>query len=163
MNSYLWGLVFFHGTSITALSKAPLELLFEEIDYQKCWKQHYRISTICNENHPIYFCSDFLRMSVIDRLLSVKDHKSCSSCLAVSHEFKSCRAQTFGKCVNIKFIRYFTVSNLSSRRDLGLELTSSLEPSPRPAVHRHQLLLLFKIFHTVLDSCIRNDPDECSS
>ena len=47
---------------------------------------------ICNQNHPIRLCSEFLRMSVSERILSVRDHKCCTNCWAISHESKRCHS-----------------------------------------------------------------------
>ena len=45
---------------------------------------------ICNQNNRILLCSEFLRMSVSGRILSIRDHKYCTNWLGVSHDSKRC-------------------------------------------------------------------------
>ncbi|XP_075162985.1 uncharacterized protein LOC142235608 [Haematobia irritans] len=47
---------------------------------------------LCSESHPLRLCEEFLRMSVNNRLETVKRLKSCTNCLASSHTFSNCKS-----------------------------------------------------------------------
>ena len=107
---------------------------------------------ICNQNHPIRLCSEFLRMSVNERILSVRDHKCCSNCLAVSHESKRCHSSNVCYICKQKCHSLLQRSE-SSTRERPRSETSPFNPLspdrsleiPRPPAQK------------------RNDEDNCQS
>ena len=98
-----------------------------------------RKCAICNQNHPIPLCSDYLRMSVIERLLSVKDHKCCTNCLAPFFESERCRSSNVCYICKLKhhspsteflliLIKFKLILNISSTREIPRAKTSSVNP-----------------------------------
>nr|CAI5853378.1 unnamed protein product [Callosobruchus analis] len=49
----------------------------------------------CKGDHSIYYCAQFLKLSISDRMQRVKKLKICINCLRGNHEMKVCR---FGGC-----------------------------------------------------------------
>ena len=53
---------------------------------------------LCEDNHPLYFCSKFLNMSVNARIDIVKKHKLCYNCLKTGHSSTKCNSGSCKKC-----------------------------------------------------------------
>lgn len=54
---------------------------------------------ICLERHSLRYCRIFCGMTVVDRRVTVRNHKYCMNCLARSHEVEDCHsAATCRKC-----------------------------------------------------------------
>ncbi|XP_045462023.1 uncharacterized protein LOC123672080 [Harmonia axyridis] len=54
---------------------------------------------LCNENHVIYYCSDFLKLSIPQRLEKVNELNLCRNCLCKGHTADECR---YIACPNCK-------------------------------------------------------------
>lgn len=52
-----------------------------------------RTCSICSESHPLRSCAAFLRITVDEHINFVKKDRRCPNCLAIFHEFKSCKYQ----------------------------------------------------------------------
>lgn len=59
-----------------------------------------RTCNFCKQNHVIYYCDEFLKLNVPDRIKKVNDLKLCSNCLCKGHNSKICKA---GSCRHCKF------------------------------------------------------------
>ncbi|XP_055923279.1 uncharacterized protein LOC129953816 [Eupeodes corollae] len=55
---------------------------------------------VCSEQHPLRLCPTFLKMSVDDRQKTVRKHKFCFNCLALTHNAHQC--QSTSTCLRCK-------------------------------------------------------------
>lgn len=57
-----------------------------------------QICAICRESHCLFNCSEFLKLSVHDRISAVKQKQLCINCLKSGHYAKECRSTKCRKC-----------------------------------------------------------------
>lgn len=53
---------------------------------------------MCNQDHQLYQCNEFLNMSVNDRKAIVFKDRRCYNCLRVDHQVRQCKASNCTKC-----------------------------------------------------------------
>lgn len=56
---------------------------------------------ICKEKHFVHRCPKFLKLNLVERRKSVREHKLCHNCLKSSHFSKDCLARACNRC-NVK-------------------------------------------------------------
>lgn len=61
----------------------------------------YRLCKVCKESHPLHKCPKFIKMTLVERKKTVREHELCHNCLKPSHFSKDCYAKACGRC-NIK-------------------------------------------------------------
>lgn len=51
-----------------------------------------RTCCVCQDNHPLYFCSKFKALSVDDRRKTLQEHRRCFNCLSGNHLLSDCNS-----------------------------------------------------------------------
>lgn len=54
----------------------------------------------CKEDHNIYYCNDFQKLTVSDRLNTIRKLKACVNCLRLGHTSNDCRGKRCRICQN---------------------------------------------------------------
>lgn len=87
---------------------------------------------MCNSQHPLYSCQQFLNLTLIDRLKLVKEKGLCENCMRLGHSSIECRYGPCRKCEQkhnsllcdkstINISESNTVTLLSSRNELNTD------------------------------------------
>ncbi|XP_055840419.1 uncharacterized protein LOC129908125 [Episyrphus balteatus] len=90
---------------------------------------------VCSEQHPLRLCPIFLKMSVDDRHKTVRKHKFCFNCLAITHNAQQC--QSTSTCLRCKgrhhtllhFERKLSTINNSIHQNTPLHSSQRFSPS----------------------------------
>ncbi|XP_011684756.1 PREDICTED: uncharacterized protein LOC105448094 [Wasmannia auropunctata] len=53
---------------------------------------------VCKESHYLFSCSEFLKLSIHDRIAAVKEKQLCINCLKSGHYSRECRSTKCRKC-----------------------------------------------------------------
>jgi hypothetical protein len=53
---------------------------------------------MCRENHSLFKCTNFLSLSIHDRINFAKSHKLCNNCLKSNHSTRDCKASNCRVC-----------------------------------------------------------------
>ncbi|XP_063915614.1 uncharacterized protein LOC135131698 [Zophobas morio] len=54
--------------------------------------------SICNQNHQLFRCKNFLEMTVAQRINEIKKHKLCQNCFKANHKADTCTHSQCRKC-----------------------------------------------------------------
>lgn len=100
---------------------------------------------LCNGNHQIFQCQEFINLSIHNRLQKVRTLGLCINCLSKNHLIKDCMSSKCKHCDR----KHNTLLHLSSQqnptpnKDKGVSISSSSSPQATLSsqTHKHQILL----------------------
>ncbi|XP_011859817.1 PREDICTED: uncharacterized protein LOC105557242 [Vollenhovia emeryi] len=84
----------------------------------------------CRGDHPIYYCADFLKLSVDKRIKEVRKRKLCVNCLrAASHTSAQCNSRSCQTCDS----KHNTLLHLETSKDVSKDVVSKKSNSEETA------------------------------
>ncbi|GJQ83979.1 hypothetical protein Trydic_g5713 [Trypoxylus dichotomus] len=94
---------------------------------ERCFVSNTLTCAFCNKQHLIYHCSEFVKLSVQDRMLQAKRSNLCYNCLRKGHGTAECKASNCRKCKQ----KHNTLlhSNESQSQNTNID-TISNQPQP---------------------------------
>ncbi|XP_062537786.1 uncharacterized protein LOC134206107 [Armigeres subalbatus] len=118
---------------------------------------------VCKENHPLYQCSSFQRLSVREREAVLRSNSLCRNCLRPGHIAKNCPSKYF--CRSCKG-RHNTLVCFKSGKDVSAKVAAATERnnSPPPDAGEHSGSTSAQVVNVVAtDSTISGAAQQFSS
>ncbi|XP_062542191.1 uncharacterized protein LOC134210180 [Armigeres subalbatus] len=119
--------------------------------------------TVCKENHPLYQCSSFQRLSVREREAVLRSNSLCRNCFRPGHIAKNCPSKYF--CRSCKG-RHNTLVCFKSGKDGSAKVAAATERnnSPPPDAGEHSGSTSAQVVNVVAtDSTISGASQQFSS
>lgn len=73
-----------------------------------------KVCQVCNEKHPVHKCPKFLKMNLLNRKKSIREHELCMNCLKPHHVSKDCYGGACSRC-NLKHNSLLCFENPANR------------------------------------------------